>query len=324
MSYSNALHLLRLADLAASRHMGITLDQVCEEFDCSPRTAQRMMRALEEAFPNSIFVMTAEDRRRRWRLQEVPIARLRLRGPDELEALEAAIDAMQERGDERHADLLSGIRDRLLAALPPQAARAAETDADALLEAYGMAARPGPVVTTDRELSEAVAHALRGPWRIRFNYNGENRIVEPYGVLIGPRRYLVARQPAKDDTLRHFRFDRISDVVVTEEWFAKDPEFSISKYATRAFGAYQNEAEFAEVVWVFSAEAADRAAEWLFHPTQTTRRLPDGRLEVRFTASGWLEMAWHLQCWGNSVKVVAPEGLKSMMERGPEAYSAFP
>ncbi|MFC3119550.1 hypothetical protein ACFOHS_19975 [Jhaorihella thermophila] len=34
--------------------------------------------------------------------------------------------------------------------------------------------------------------------------------------------------------------------------------------------------------------------------------LEDGRLEVRFHAGGWLEMAWHLYQWGDSVEVVAP------------------
>lgn len=164
MSYSNGLQLLRLADIAAARHLGVTLEDVCEEFGCSPRTAQRMMRALEDAFPNAVTILTSEDRRRRWRVEEVPIARLRLQGSDELEALEAAVDVMQERGDVRYSDTLTGLKDRLLAALPPHAARAAETNADALLEAYGVAARPDPVVTTDRDLAEGIARALRDPW----------------------------------------------------------------------------------------------------------------------------------------------------------------
>lgn len=159
---------------------------------------------------------------------------------------------------------------------------------------------------------------------MRFSYGGEARVVEPYGVLIGPRRYLVARQPDKDTAFRHFRFDRITDVIITQDWFVKDPDFSIARYASRSFGAFQNEAEFGEVIWVFSAEAAERAAEWRFHPTQVTRRLTDGRFEVRFTASGWLEMAWHLHCWGESVEEVAPEGLKAMIALGPGNYAVFP
>jgi predicted DNA-binding transcriptional regulator YafY len=63
----------------------------------------------------------------------------------------------------------------------------------------------------------------------------------------------------------------------------------------------------------FSAHAADRADEWRFHPTQASCRLPDGRLEVRFIASGWLEMAWHLLSWGDSVEMVSPNGLRRLL-----------
>ena len=35
---------------------------------------------------------------------------------------------------------------------------------------------------------------------------------------------------------------------------------------------------------------------------------------MRFEASGWLEMAWHLYQWGDSVEVLAPEDLRAMVE----------
>jgi len=34
--------------------------------------------------------------------------------------------------------------------------------------------------------------------------------------------------------------------------------------------------------------------------------MPDGSLLVEFTASGWVEMAWHLVSWGNAVEVLEP------------------
>src|SRR5690606_457471 len=144
------------------------------------------------------------------------------------------------QGDDRLARALASLRDRLLAALPPTAARAAETDADAMLEAHGVATRPGPIVKADPHLSDQLAKALRGPFRMVFSYKGERRDVEPYGVLIGPRRYLVARQPGKDSALRHFRLDLITDAHVTDQWFARDADFSLAEYAARAFGAYQD------------------------------------------------------------------------------------
>lgn len=324
MSYSNAMELLRLADLAASRHLGVTLDDIVDEFDVSERTAQRMIRALAACFPHAIEVHDGDDRRRRWSIRELPVARLRLHGAEELEAIEAGIDALTRQGDDRLARALGSLRDRLLAALPRTAARAAETDADAMLEAHGVATRPGPIVKADPHLSEQLAKALRGPFRMVFSYKEERREVEPYGVLIGPRRYLVARQPDKGSALRHFRLDLITDARVTDQWFARDADFSLADYAARAFGAFQDETQYGEVIWRFAPEAADRAAEWRFHPSQTAELLPDGRLEVRFVASGWLEMAWHLFCWGDAVEVVAPEELKALLAGVQRNFGVLP
>lgn len=313
ISFSKAIDLLKLADLAASRHAGVTLDDIAEEFGVHERTAQRMARAMTDAFPHAVEVHDDDDRRRRWRIREVPIARLRLQGADELEALETAIRALTDDGDGRHARLLSSLKARLIAALPPTAARTAEADADALLEAHGIAARPGPFVKVDPSLVDKLAEAMRGPFCIEFSYNGEMRDAQPYGILTGPRRYLVARQLGEGGPMRHFRLDRITGLRVTDRWFARDGGFDLQAYAARAFGAYQNDAEFGEVVWRFTDKAADRAAEWRFHPTQTNLRLPDGRLEVRFKASGWLEMAWHLLWWGDAVEVVSPEQLRALV-----------
>jgi predicted DNA-binding transcriptional regulator YafY len=40
----------------------------------------------------------------------------------------------------------------------------------------------------------------------------------------------------------------------------------------------------------------------------------DGGLIVRFHAAGWLEMAWHLYQWGDAVEVIAPQGLRTLVE----------
>jgi predicted DNA-binding transcriptional regulator YafY len=283
-----------------------------------------MTQALTASFPHSIEIFDGADRKRRWKLREVPVARMRLQGAEELEALEAGIVALENRGDGRQGRALAGLRDRLMAALPPGAARAAEADADAMLEAHGVAARAGPAVKVLPEVSQAIAEALKGPSRLIFSYGGESREVEPYGILIGSRRYLVARQPKKGAELRHFRVDRITDAVVTQTSFARDPDFNLAAHAARAFGSYQSDSEYQEVIWVFTPEAAERAAEWRFHPSQTARILADGSLEVRFTASGWLEMAWHLLMWGDSVKVVAPQELQDLVADPNRNRSVLP
>ena len=72
-------------------------------------------------------------------------------------------------------------------------------------------------------------------------------------------------------------------------------------------------------------DAADRAADFLFHPDQTLEPQDDGSLIVRFCAAGWLEMAWHLYQWGDKVEVLAPEGLRTMIDgHRRNDFSALP
>jgi predicted DNA-binding transcriptional regulator YafY len=82
-------------------------------------------------------------------------------------------------------------------------------------------------------------------------------------------------------------------------------------YAARSFGVFQEDP--INVVLRFSPDAADDASGWLFHPTQSVEREPNGALMVRFSAGGVQEMCWHLFSWGRAVSIVAPDTLRSAM-----------
>jgi predicted DNA-binding transcriptional regulator YafY len=43
--------------------------------------------------------------------------------------------------------------------------------------------------------------------------------------------------------------------------------------------------------------------------------LGDGSLLVEFTASGWVEMAWHLMSWGSAVEVLEPPELIAILKQ---------
>jgi len=92
------------------------------------------------------------------------------------------------------------------------------------------------------------------------------------------------------------------------------PGFSLEDYAAQSFGVYQDPAQYDEVIWRFAPHAAARAAEFCFHPKQIVEVHEDGGLIVRFHAAGWLEMAWHLYQWGDAVEVIAPLGLRKLVE----------
>ena len=323
MSFAKALDLLRLAEMASARHMGVSLAQIETEFGVDRRTAQRMTRALETAF-DGIETLTDPERRRYWRLRADP-RQLHARGlrDSELAALELAIRRAERDGALHDVAALSSLRDRLLGAMPAPHARRAETDAETLLEAQGWACRPGPGVRGDPGLLTLIAQALKAPYRMTIRYRGadpadgsRSRRIEPYGVLFGIRRYLVARDvSAQDERLRHFRLDRIEQAALEPESFVRDPDFRLEDHAARAFGSFHDPAEYGPVIWRFAPRAAATARDFLFHPLQETTDEPDGALTVRFQASGWLEMAWHLYQWGDSVEVLEPEPLRLMVER---------
>ncbi len=69
MAFEKSLDLMRLAEMAAARHKGVSLVEVSAEFGVNLRTAQRMIRGLEEAFP-SVEFSTDHDRRRWWKLND--------------------------------------------------------------------------------------------------------------------------------------------------------------------------------------------------------------------------------------------------------------
>src|SRR5690606_22781424 len=183
MSFSKAQDLIRLAQIAAARRGGVSLEDICEEFGVSHRTAQRMTDALEETFGN-VEAEDGEDRKRRWRLVNPGLAQLQLRHETGVEALDIAARTAESEGRLRHAKALNDLRDCMLARVPARAR--VEADAEAVLMAMGQVTRPGPKVSLQPAILDAIIEALRGPFRLRVRYNQDAapRVLEPHGVLL--------------------------------------------------------------------------------------------------------------------------------------------
>ncbi|WP_136686019.1 helix-turn-helix transcriptional regulator [Falsirhodobacter xinxiangensis] len=314
MSFAKAHDLLRLALMAQARYDGVSLQDIAQEFAVSHRTAQRMTEALESLF--EVEKRDDEDRRRRWKIgRERPI-RLPRRQDTALEALDLAVRTARADHRTRHAEALAELRDALVANMAPRDALRAEADAEAILQTLGHVARPGPRITVDPDLLEAISSAIRSGNRLQVMYHLDDapRILDPHGILLGERAYLVARQPAKGPMIVKFRLDRIHQAQSMDEPAQIEDGFSIEAFAARGFGVWHNPAQHDQVVWRFAPEAADHAAGFRFHPHQTLEPQPDGSLVVRFEASGWLEMAWFLYKWGDSVEVLAPQGLRDLVQ----------
>lgn len=320
MSFAKADQLLELARMVGARRMGVTLDDVVERFGCVLRTAQRMMGALETVFPEVVSSFD-EDGRKRWRLEGGQVRELMSLAPEELAALDLAIAELRRSGSPIEAHVLARLQDKILALVPQKTMARLETDHEALLEAQGIIARPGPRPRIDDEVAAAVLEAVKRCVLLEIDYRSHGaseakpRRVMPYGILSGARRYLVAR-PADDPDgpIRTYRLDAVAAARVGDDPFTRPEGFDLQAFANRAFGVYQNEVEYGPVAWRFRPDAADQARGYLFHPEQALEEESDGSLVVRFQASGHLEMCWHLYAWGDRVEVLEPAALRKMVD----------
>jgi predicted DNA-binding transcriptional regulator YafY len=200
----------------------------------------------------------------------------------------------------------------------PSALARAETDIAALMEAEGVAMRPGPRPVVAAGVLPALRRALLGVQPVVVRYAGPGatepvtRILCPYGILYSGRGWLVAHVDGLPE-MRLWRLDRIASVDLLDRGFARRKDFDLAAYAAQSFGVFQEEP--IDVVLRFEPDAADDAAGWVFHPSQTMEREADGSLTVRFLAGGVQEMCWHLFTWGTAVAIAQPDTLRAAMEQ---------
>lgn len=215
--------------------------------------------------------------------------------------------------------------------VPQQLKTRTAVDEEALLECMGLATRPGPRPVAEPEVDGMIAFSLKARCRLEILYSSGGdaeprwRTIEPYGLLLGVRRYLVGIDVEKPNAVRYYRVDSIRAAKTTDQYFEVDPGFDLHEQAKKGFGTYESEREYGQVVWRFRPDVAAHAQRFQFHPDQKLTLEEDGSLTVRFKASGYYEMAWHLYTWGDKVEVIAPSKLRDMVEHHRRAdFAALP
>ena len=142
MRYGPADNLLRLARHLAATRMGMTLDEMASELGVGRRTAERLRDTLQSIFP-ALDYQDDETRARRWRLPGSALVGVVEPPAEAVAAIETAARECDVRGESDRASLLRQASTTLRAVMRPDALRRAETDIGALMEAEGIAMRPG-------------------------------------------------------------------------------------------------------------------------------------------------------------------------------------
>jgi len=323
MRHEKASLLLDLARRLAASAEGLTLDEMAEAAGVGRRTAERMRDALWDLFPQMEEI--AEGAAKRFRIPGGLDGLYQSPTAEELLELGKAAAQLRAAGAEPRARALESLERKVRGATRGAALRRMAPDIEAMARAEThIAVHAGPRPYEDEAMIGALRQALMAMRQVRFVYfggsrPGERRQVTPFGLMFGRANYLVAA-PEGSDEPRNWRLDRIAELEVLEATGASPPDFDLDAYANRSFGIYQDAVQ--DVILRISPEGAADALVWRFHPTQRVDRQADGSVLVRFSASGALELAWHLFTWGDKIEVVQPRSLREILLRELEGALA--
>ena len=315
MRYERLKDIMRLAIRLQGLHGGMTLDEIEAEFRVSRRPAERMRDAVEAAF-GPLELAKVDDSRNHWRLRSDALRRLVPLSTGELAELASAAETLQRSGFEARAAALRELDAKLRATLHTDSLERIEADIEALVQAEGLAMRPGPKPHLDTDLLALLREAITTCRAVDMRYLSRStgrwsrQGIQSYGLLYGNRAFLVGRT-SWTAGMRLWRLANMNDARITGEGFTRDPDFDLEAYARRSFGTFQEEP--VDVVLRFAEGAAKDATAFRFHPSQSVQENDDGTLTVRFTAGGIDEMCWHLVTWGESVTVEQPPRLRQRL-----------
>lgn len=329
MRFEKAEDLLNLAFAMQSSGDGVSLADIEQMFEVSRRTAMRMRDAVVRVYPQTEESVD-EGRIKRWRIPSSTNGRHLALTPDELATLDMAAKAFNGRGLQLQGKALRSLCGKIKSFQKYEASRRIEPDLEALIEAEGLAARPGPRPKIKVEHLHALREAIKACQIVEILYRGkgkkdaEIKRVAPYGFLYGHRHYLVGggTERGRESSRYHFILSQIEGVTVTEQGFRRDPTFDLQSYAEESFGIWKEKP--VDVVWKFTPRAAEAARDFVFHPSQKITDGKDGSMTVRFKAGGLLEMAWHLYMWGDQVEVIKPAALRKMVNGHKRKWDGLP
>ena len=302
---NKANEIIELAILMQNSYIGLTLDDIAREFECSRRSAERMKAVLVEKFGSKIEeVSNSTDKKKRWRFKKGTMNWLINFTPADFANLEQCKKTFKSSAKQKEIDeLIEKIK-----ALNPE--NISDVDIDEILSNQAYVIRQGfrdNIKLLPLETLQQINDSILCQKQIRINYYDQEYTLNPYGILYSDRAYLIAYN-TKAKAIWTFRISKIKEITLTDNYFEKEDDFDLKEYCARSCGVFQG--EIFDVLLQFNKEAVEDVKDYFFHPTQVGKLEKDGSYTLSLKASGEYEIITELLKWRDSVKILAPESLK--------------
>ncbi len=313
MRYDKTKKILELARALASSAGGLTLDEMCRATGCERRTVERMRDTIREVFPQMEEI--ADHPTKRFHIPKGLDGFFQDPTAEELSDLGVVIAKLRDEGASARAESLTELDRKIRAAMRHGRRRATETDVEALLRAERIAVQAGPRPAENPAVLVILRQALLGMKMLRFVYHGgskpgTSRDVVPFGIIFGRMNYLIGADAGAMKP-KHWRLDRIDQLECPDAAASPPADFDLVAFANTPFAYFEGPQE--DVVLHVLRGGMDDFKNYRFHSSQSVEEHAEGGVIVRFRASGMLELAWHLFCWGNKIEIVEPVSLRQQM-----------
>ena len=304
--------LITLVNALGDSAEGLTLDEMADVIGADRRTAERLRDVILVHFD---LEESLDDRRKRFRIPGSLSSPFTQPNVEEISALQAAAQAARKERS-ANAPALESLLGKVQATLKREVKSRMAPDLDPLVRLQRHYIPAGPAYENASENIAQIQRAMMAGQCVEFDYRPDGaeepkwRRVIPLGLIHGPTTYLIGEIPNRDLEPVPFRIDRMSEVRASNEPGCPDEDWSLDDWMGKSFGIWREEGR--NIVLRVSAEMADRARSWRFHPDQMIEEDGD-ELVVRFHSGGLREIADHLFTWGGHVCIEEPEELREVM-----------
>lgn len=172
------------------------------------------------------------------------------------------------------------------------------------------------------ELLYGILHAIKNKWQISFQYQKfwedttTVRVVQPYALKESKNRWYILVNDTKDETLKTFALDRMSDLEISKKKFSLPKNFSADDYFRHCFDVERpNDEEPEEVILSFEPFKGKYIKTLPLHVSQQI--LVDNENELRVKLNVYISYAFkqEILSHGHEVRVIKPEKLINELKK---------
>ena len=303
-------HLLRRLDNSRGASLQELVAALPDDYPKNSRTVRRDLEAL--GFAGFPIVTDRINGRTRWKLMEgfrdIPALGF---SATEIMALLLSRNLLKPlEGTEIQASLDSALS-KAATALPPQGHEYVR----AMERMFSVGIGPHKSYRRHKQTIDVISHAIdkRKTAQIRY-YSASRgaagrREVDPYYLrFAGGGLYLIGHCHLRKEA-RMFAVERIRSISLTDHPYQMPLEFNVEEYVQDALGVMRSGRRI-EVELLFSKPAAAWVKDKIWHASEESSVLKDGRLKMTLKVADNDELVGWILSFGSQVRVVRPESLR--------------